>query len=148
MFSPIISSTWLFTASGNIHQCRCRQVSQMSLSVNLLSLVSCTCFRPCYFVRHKSHKKNWLVIELVPPRSDTYSNCEVCFERFVQRVWNYSERYECFEFVVCWWNLVFGSLVIQACEIDWYSYMHFKFVILTEFQEIYLTKQTNKFILK
>jgi hypothetical protein len=45
--------------------------------------------------------KNWLVIELVPPRSETYSNCEILFERFVQCEWNYSERYECVEFVVC-----------------------------------------------
>jgi hypothetical protein len=27
---------------------------------------------------------------------------DVCYERFVKCVWNYSERYECVEFVVCW----------------------------------------------
>jgi len=44
MFSPIIRSTWLFTASDNIHHCRCQLVSWMSWNSQLHMFGRC--FRP------------------------------------------------------------------------------------------------------
>jgi hypothetical protein len=60
--------------------------------------------------------KNWLVIELVPPRSEPYSDCEIFFERLCSVNGINSERCVCVEFVLCVLHLVFGFLFIQACE--------------------------------